>query len=94
MARERAVFARELSEPERHRLERMTDTDTQRVWLRRALIVRASVQGKRVAVISRLMRLSEQYVVRVIQEFNEHGFAALNRKHERKGSTGNPAAES
>ena len=80
MARKPEVFVRELSEAEGQRLQRLTRRSNDPVRLRRATIVMASAQGRSVPDIAGLFATTEGYVRRVVHEFNEPGFAALDPK--------------
>jgi transposase len=80
MAREPEVFVRELSPEEGQRLQRLTRRAKDPVRLRRATIVMASAQGRSVPDIAELFVTTEGFVRRVVHEFNEHGFAALDPK--------------
>jgi transposase len=80
MARKPEVFVRALSNEEGQRLVRITRTTTNRVRLRRAMIVLASAQGQSVPQIAHLTQGDEGYIRQVIKDFNAHGFEALNPK--------------
>jgi transposase len=80
MARPPDVFVRPLSMAEGQRLRRINRTATDRVRLRRAMIVLASAQGWPVPDIADLAQVSQRYVRQVIHEFNAEGFAALDPK--------------
>ncbi|MGH3505094.1 MAG: IS630 family transposase, partial [Nocardioidaceae bacterium] len=80
MARKPEVFARELSIDEGQRLQRVARTSRQPIRLRRAAIVLASATGRPVPDIAELFQTSQAYVRRVIHQFNEHGFGALDPK--------------
>ncbi len=80
MARKPEVFARELSVEEGRRLQRIARTSRQPIRLRRAAIVLASAAGRPVPDVAELFQTSQGYVRRVIHEFNEHGFDALDPK--------------
>ena len=80
MARKPEVFVRELSVTEGQRLQRITRTSKDPVRLRRATITMASAQGQSVPDIARMFATTEGYVRRVIHEFNEAGFGALDPK--------------
>ncbi|WP_431953324.1 helix-turn-helix domain-containing protein [Nocardia lijiangensis] len=58
-------------------MQQITRTSKQPVRVRRAIVVLASAQGQPVALICRLLRVSESYVRQVIHDFNEKGFPAL-----------------
>jgi transposase len=80
MARQPEVFARELDPAEAQRLVKITRTARDRVRLRRAGIVLASVQGRSAAEAAALFAATPQYAREVIHAFNEKGFAALDPK--------------
>jgi transposase len=80
MARPPEVFVRPLSMAEGQRLQRINRTATDRVRLRRAMIVLASAQGWPVPDIADLAQVSQRYVRQVIHDFNAEGFAALDPK--------------
>jgi transposase len=80
MARRPEVFVRELSEAEGQRLQRLTRRSKDPVRLRRATIVMASAQGQSVPDIAAMFATSDGYVRRVVHEFNEDGFGALDPK--------------
>lgn len=80
MARKPEVFVRELSDQEGQRLARTTRTSKNAVRLRRATIVMASAQGQSVPDIAVMFATTEGYVRRVIHDFNDRGFAALDPK--------------
>jgi transposase len=80
MARRPEVFVRELSEAEGQRLQRVTRRSKDPVRLRRATIVMASAQGRSVPDIAELLATTQGYVRRVVHDFNEHGFGALDPK--------------
>ena len=80
MARQPEVFVRELDPAEMQRLVRITRTARERVRLRRAGIVLASVQGRSAAEAAAMFAATAQYAREVIHAFNEQGFAALDPK--------------
>lgn len=80
MARQPEVFVRELDPAEAQRLVKITRTARDRVRLRRAGIVLASVQGRSAADAAAMFAATAQYAREVIHAFNEKGFAALNPK--------------
>jgi transposase len=80
MARKPEVFVRELSPEEGQRLQRLTRRSRDPVRLRRATIVMASAQGRSVPDIAALFATTDGYVRRVVHDFNEQGFAALDPK--------------
>src|SRR4051794_11171435 len=80
MARPCEVFARELSPAEAQRLVKITRTARDRVRLRRAGIVLASVQGRSAAEAAAMFTATAQYAREVIHAFNDSGFAALDPK--------------
>src|SRR5215217_6351311 len=80
MARQPEVFVRELDPAEAQRLVKITRTAKDRVRLRRAGIVLASVQGRSAAEAAAMFAASAQYAREVIHAFNEKGFAALDPK--------------
>lgn len=80
MARQPEVFVRELTPEEAQRLVRITRTARDRVRLRRAGIVLASVQGRSAVEAAGMFAASAQYAREVIHAFNESGFAALDPK--------------
>jgi transposase len=65
---------------EGERLQRINRTARDRVRLRRAIIVLASAEGWPVPDIGDLAQVSQRYVRRVIHDFNDHGFGALDPK--------------
>ena len=83
MARQPEVFARELDPAEAQRLVKITRTSKDRVRLRRAGIVLASVQGRSAADAAAMFAASAAYAREVIHAFNEQGFAALDPQVER-----------
>jgi len=80
MARQPEVFVRVLEPAEVQRLVKITRTARDRVRLRRAGIVLASVQGRSAAEAAEMFAASAQYAREVIHAFNESGFAALDPK--------------
>ena len=80
MARRPEVFVRSLEPEEAQRLVKITRSTRDRVRLRRAGIVLASVQGRPAGEIAVMFAASEGYVREVIHAFNEQGFAALSPK--------------
>jgi transposase len=80
MARQPEVFVRALEPAEAQRLVKITRTARDRVRLRRAGIVLASVQGRSAAEAAAMFAASPQYGREVIHAFNEQGFAALDTK--------------
>jgi transposase len=59
---------------------KITRTTRDRVRLRRAGVVLASMQGRSADEIAMMFAASENYVREVIHAFNQSGFAALNPK--------------
>ena len=80
MARRPEVFVRELDPTEMQRLVKITRTARDRVRLRRAGIVLASVQGRSAGEAAAMFAATAQYPREVIHAFNEQGFAALDPK--------------
>jgi transposase len=80
MARQPEVFVRALEPEEAQRLVKITRTARDRVRLRRAGIVLASVQGRSAAEAAAMFAATPQYAREVIHAFNERGFAALDPK--------------
>jgi transposase len=80
MARQPEVFVRELDPAEAQRLVKITRTARDRVRLRRAGIVLASVQGRSAAEAAAMFAATAQYAREVIHAFNDKGFAALDPK--------------
>ncbi|MET9315374.1 IS630 family transposase [Kribbella sp. NPDC003505] len=80
MARQPEVFVRALDPDEAQRLVKITRTTKDRVRLRRAGIVLASVQGRSAAEAAGMFAMKAQYAREVIHAFNEQGFAALDPK--------------
>jgi transposase len=80
MARQPEVFVRALEPAEAQRLVKITRTARDRVRLRRAGIVLASVQGRSASEAAGMFAATPRYAREVIHAFNEHGFAALDPK--------------
>jgi transposase len=80
MPRQPEVFVRELDPDEAQRLVRIARTARDRVRLRRAGIVLASVQGRSAVEAAAMFAAKPQYAREVIHAFNEKGFAALDPK--------------
>ncbi|MCH6172495.1 IS630 family transposase, partial [Pseudonocardia alaniniphila] len=80
MARQPEVFVRALEPAEAQRLVKIARTARDRVRLRRAGIVLASVQGRSAADAAAMFAATPQYAREVIHAFNELGFAALDPK--------------
>ncbi|WP_083275996.1 IS630 family transposase [Pseudonocardia sp. HH130630-07] len=80
MARQPEVFVRGLTPDEAQRLVRITRTARDRVRLRRAGIVLASVQGRTATEAAMMFAAKPQYAREVIHAFNQQGFAALDPK--------------
>src|SRR5215213_7695411 len=80
MARRPEVLVRELDPAEMQRLVKITRTARDRVRLRRAGIVLASVQGRSAGEAAAMFAATPQYAREVIHAFNESGFAALDPK--------------
>lgn len=78
MARQPEVFVRELDPAEARRLVKITRTAKDRVRLRRAGIVLASMQGRSASEAAAMFAADPQYVRAVIHAFNQQGFAALD----------------
>jgi transposase len=74
------VFVGSLEPEEAQRLVRITRTTKDRVRLRRAGIVLASVQGRSAVEAAAMFAMKPQYAREVIHAFNESGFAALDPK--------------
>lgn len=83
MARKPEVFVRELDPEEAQRLVKVSRTAKDRVRLRRAGILLASLQGRSAPEIAVMFAAKEQTVRDVISAFNERGFAALDPKGHR-----------
>jgi transposase len=79
MARQPEVFVRELDPAEAQRLVKITRTARDRVRLRRAGIVLASLQGRTSAEAAGMYAATAQYAREVIHAFNTQGFAARRR---------------
>lgn len=62
---------------EGRKLAQIARRSTQPVWMRRTLVM-ASVQHQPAGFIAKLMQVPESYVRRVIRDFNEKGFDALD----------------
>src|SRR3954464_14377140 len=80
MARQPEVFVRELDPAEAQRLVKIARTARDRVRLRRAGIVLASMQGRSPAEAAAMFAATAQYAREVIHAFNQQGFAALDPK--------------
>jgi hypothetical protein len=80
VARRPEVFVRPLDADEAQRLVEITRKSTNRVRLRRAMIVLFSFQGSSVPEIAKVTRGDEGYIRQVIKDFNAHGFDGLNPK--------------
>ena len=80
MARQPEVFVRDLDPVEAQRLVKITRTAKDRVRLRRAGIVLASLQGRSAAEAAAMFAATAQYAREVIHAFNERGFATLDPK--------------
>src|SRR4051812_18147553 len=80
MARQPEVFVRELDPAEAQRLVKITRTGRDRVRLRRAGIVLASMQGRSAIEAAAMFAATASYAREVIHAFNEQGFAALDPK--------------
>lgn len=80
MARQPEVFVRSLEPEEAQRLVKITRTTRDRVRLRRAGIVLASVQGRSAVEAAEMFAMKPRYAREVIHAFNEQGFAALDPK--------------
>jgi hypothetical protein len=76
MARQPEVFVREPDPADAQRLVKITRTARDRVRLRRAGIVLASVQGRSAAEPAAMFAATPQYGQEVIHAFNDKGFAA------------------
>jgi aromatic ring hydroxylase len=83
MARKPEVFVRALSNEEGQRLVRITRTTTNRVRLRRAMIVLASAQGQSVPQIAHLTQGDEGYIRQVIKDDPFHVSANTDPKGDR-----------
>src|SRR4029079_3613746 len=95
MARQPEVFVRELDPAEAQRLVKITRTARDRVRLRRAGIVLASMQGRTAAEAAPMSAATAQSAREVIEPSNEQGFAALDPKCSagRPGKFGSVARE-
>src|SRR3954451_23357148 len=80
MARQAEVFVRELDPAEAQRLVKIARTARDRVRLRRAGIVLASMQGRSAGEAAAMFAATATYAREVIHAFNEKGFAALDPK--------------
>jgi transposase len=80
MPRQPEVFVRELTPDEAQHLVKITRTARDRIRLRRAGIVLASVQGRTAAEAAAMFAAKPQYAREVIHAFNDKGFAALDPK--------------
>jgi transposase len=80
VARQPEVFVQPLEPEQAQRLVKIARTSRDRVRLRRAGIVLASVQGRTAAQIAEMFAASEGCVREVIHAFNDIGFAALDPK--------------
>src|SRR4051794_15712907 len=80
MARQPEVFVHELEPEQAQRLVKITRSTRDRVRLRRAGVVLASVQGRPASEIAVMFAATENYVREVIHAFNDQGFAALDPK--------------
>jgi transposase len=80
VARQPEIFVRELAPVEAQRLVKITRTAKDRVRLRRAGIVLASMQGRSASEAAGMFAASPQYAREVIRAFNEQGFPALDPK--------------
>jgi Helix-turn-helix domain len=80
MARQPEVFVHELEPEQAQRLVKITRSTRDRVRLRRAGVVLASVQGRPANEIAVMFAATENYVREVIHAFNAQGFAALDPK--------------
>jgi hypothetical protein len=74
------VFVKPLEPEQAQRPVKITRTSRDRVRLRRAGVVLASVQGRSASEIAQMFAASEGYVREVIHAFNETEFAALDPK--------------
>jgi len=83
VARKPEVFVRELDPEQAQRLVRVSRTAKDRVRLRRAGMVLASLQGRSAPEIAMMFAAKEQTVRDVISAFNDRGFAALDPKGHR-----------
>jgi transposase len=80
VARQPEVFVHELDPGQAQRLVKITRSTRDRIRLRRAGIVLASVQGRPASDIAMMFAATENYVREVIHAFNDQGLAALNPK--------------
>jgi transposase len=80
VARQPEVFVHELEPEQAQRLVKITRSTRDRVRLRRAGVVLASVQGRSANEIAMMFAATENYVREVIHAFNDQGFAALDPK--------------
>jgi transposase len=80
MARRPEVFVRELEPEEAQRLVQITRRTKDRIRLRRAGIVLASLQGRSASEAAAMFAASPGYARDVIKSFNEMGFDALSPK--------------
>ncbi len=80
MPRQPEVFVRDLDPGEAERLVKITRRTRDRVRLRRAGIVLASVQGRSATEAAAMYAATAQYAREVIHAFNTEGFAALDPK--------------
>jgi transposase len=80
MSRPPEVFVRPVSMTEGQRLQRIGRTAKDPVKLRRAIVVLMSAQGQSAPDIAHLLDCSQEYVRRVIHDFNDIGFGALDPK--------------
>jgi transposase len=82
------VFVRALEPEEAARLVKITRTAKDRVRLRRAGIVLASVQGRSAGDAAAMFAATAQYAREVMHAFDESGFAALDPKWRGAGRRG------
>jgi transposase len=80
MARKPEVFVRELDPEEAQRLVRVSRTAKDRVRLRRAGMVLASLQGRAAREIAVMFAAKEQTVRDVISAFNDRGVFGVGPK--------------
>ena len=80
MARQPEVFVRELEPAEAQRLVQITRRTRDRIRLRRAGIVLASLQGRSATEAAAMYAATPAYARDVIKAFNQMGFDALNPK--------------
>jgi transposase len=80
MARRPEVFVRELEPEEAQRLVQVARRTKDRVRLRRAGIVLASLQGRSASEAAAMFAATPAYARDVIKAFNQMGFDALNPK--------------